>query len=96
MLRAILVLQIAALLLIPAGGHAADLCARSGTPEAQVLRDEDACSNGMRMAEGSSNKTCTESCISQCRNAERNCSSGECKAQFQICARRCVVSCGGR
>jgi hypothetical protein len=38
---------------------------------------------------------CSESCVAQCRAAERSCSGDRaaCRAEFQICARRCVVSC---
>jgi hypothetical protein len=49
----------------------------------------------LRLSEG---RSCTESCIAQCREAQRGCSgdAGSCRANFQICARRCVVSCGSR
>jgi hypothetical protein len=48
-----------------------------------------------RLAEGS-NRACAESCVAQCRAAQQSCSgdAASCRAQFQICARRCVVSCG--
>jgi hypothetical protein len=38
---------------------------------------------------------CSENCVAQCRAAERSCSGDRaaCRAEFQICARRCVVSC---
>lgn len=50
----------------------------------------------LRLAEGSS-RSCSESCVAQCRSAERACGGKpDCRAQFQICARRCVVSCGSR
>jgi hypothetical protein len=46
------------------------------------------------LAEGSS-RGCAENCVIQCREAQRTCSgdAASCRAQFQICARRCVVSC---
>jgi hypothetical protein len=53
----------------------------------------------LRMSQDSS-RGCTERCMSQCRAALSACSSGgakdTCRAEFQICARRCVVSCGSR
>ena len=51
--------------------------------------------NRMRLSEG---RSCTESCIAQCREAQRSCSgdAGSCRANFQICARRCVVTCDSR
>jgi hypothetical protein len=51
---------------------------------------------GTRLAEGSS-RACMASCIAQCRAQEEACgSSGRCATQYQICARRCVVTCGSR
>src|SRR5262245_14104693 len=49
----------------------------------------------LRLSEG---RNCTESCMGQCREAQRSCSgdAASCRANFQICARRCVVSCGSR
>jgi hypothetical protein len=48
----------------------------------------------LRLSEG---RSCTESCMGQCRQAQSSCGSGKsCRADFQICARRCVVSCGSR
>ena len=45
-------------------------------------------------------RTCTETCIAQCRSALAACAKGSskdpCRAEFQICARRCVVACGSR
>lgn len=47
-----------------------------------------------------SQRNCMEGCIAQCRAALASCESGKsnsnCRTQFQICARRCVVACGGR
>lgn len=53
-----------------------------------------------RMSEYSS-RSCAEDCIAQCRAAKAQCSTAkeradECRAQFQICARRCVVACSAR
>jgi len=51
---------------------------------------------GKRLAEGSS-RACMASCIAQCRAQEEACGGGRsCAAQYQICARRCVVTCGSR
>lgn len=48
----------------------------------------------VRVAEGSG-RACVASCIAQCRAEEQSCGGGSsCGAQYQICARRCVVSCG--
>lgn len=46
-------------------------------------------------------RACVERCINQCRATLAACEGGGnnrsvCRTQFQICARRCVVSCGGR
>jgi hypothetical protein len=49
----------------------------------------------LRLAEGG-NRACMDGCIAQCRAAQQGCSGENCRAQFQICARRCVVSCGSR
>jgi hypothetical protein len=97
MLRHVLVWLIVALLVsLPGAGSAADLCARPIARDVERAPLSESCnSDHFRLAEGSS-KTCTDSCISQCRKAERNCSGSGCRAQFQICARKCVVSCGSR
>jgi hypothetical protein len=88
-------LIVALVLSLPQGGSAADLCARPGTADAEPAMVADSCdADRWRMAEGG--KNCTESCMSQCRSAARSCSGANCNAQFQICARRCVVSCGAR
>jgi hypothetical protein len=54
--------------------------------------------NGLlRLVEGpSGNRGCAENCVAQCRQAQSSCSGdgASCRAAFQICARRCVVSCG--
>jgi hypothetical protein len=51
---------------------------------------------GKRLAEGSS-RACMVSCIAQCRAQEEACGgSRRCASQYQICARRCVVTCGPR
>jgi hypothetical protein len=54
----------------------------------------------LRLSEYSS-RACVEDCITKCRAARAQCSENkdrgdECRAQFQICARRCVVSCNPR
>jgi hypothetical protein len=49
----------------------------------------------LRFAQGG-NRACMDGCIAQCRAAQQGCSGDNCRAQFQICARRCVVSCGSR
>jgi hypothetical protein len=54
----------------------------------------------LRLSEYSS-RACVEDCITKCRAAKAQCSGNkdrgdECRAQFQICARRCVVSCNPR
>jgi len=54
----------------------------------------------LRLSEYSS-RACVEDCITQCRAARAQCSGNndrgdECRAKFQICARRCVVSCNPR
>lgn len=48
-----------------------------------------------------SGRSCTESCMADCRAARAECVDGKadseankCPAQFQICVRRCVISCG--
>ena len=45
-------------------------------------------------------RVCTDGCIAGCRTDRTDCKDGRtgegqenCRAQFQICARRCVVSC---
>ncbi len=44
-------------------------------------------------------RSCTESCTAQCRADRTDCKGQKtddeinCRAQFQICVRRCVVSC---
>ena len=46
-----------------------------------------------------SGRSCTESCMSECRADRTDCKEQKtddetsCRAQFQICVRRCVVSC---
>lgn len=52
---------------------------------------------GFRLAEGPG-RGCAENCVAQCRAAQSSCSgdAASCRAQFQICARRCVVSCSSR
>jgi hypothetical protein len=47
-----------------------------------------------------SSRSCTESCMAQCRAERTDCREGKtddnndnCPAQFQICVRRCVISC---
>jgi hypothetical protein len=54
----------------------------------------------LRMSQ-ESGRSCTERCMADCRAAREGCREGKadsennkCPAQFQICARRCVVSCG--
>ncbi len=46
-------------------------------------------------------RACTENCITDCRAERAGCESEPkpkdvCRAQFQICARRCVVACSPR
>jgi hypothetical protein len=48
-----------------------------------------------------SDRNCTESCMADCRAARAECreskadkETNNCPAQFQICVRRCVISCG--
>jgi hypothetical protein len=96
MLRFLLGLTVALVLSLPQGGSAADLCERAGMADAERTAVADSCSaDRWRVAEGGG-KNCTESCMSQCRSAAKSCSGSNCNAQFQICARRCVVSCGSR
>jgi hypothetical protein len=45
-------------------------------------------------------RVCTDGCMGRCRTDRTDCKDGKtgedtenCPAQFQICARRCVVSC---
>ena len=44
-------------------------------------------------------RTCTESCTAECRAGRTGCAEQKtddqqsCRAQFQICVRRCVVAC---
>lgn len=46
-----------------------------------------------------SSRSCTESCMSECRADRTGCKEqktddeASCRAQFQICVRRCVVAC---
>lgn len=67
----------------------------------EARRGETTCSPqkpvaGKRLAEGSS-RACKASCIAQCRAQEQACGGGRrCAAQYQICARRCVVKCESR
>jgi hypothetical protein len=54
--------------------------------------------NSLRLAQ-SGDRACSERCVTQCRAALAQCESAgnsNCRAQFQICARRCVVTCGSR
>jgi hypothetical protein len=52
----------------------------------------------LRLAQKAS-RSCTESCMSECRAEKTDCTEGKtdakisCRAQFQICVRRCVVAC---
>ena len=52
----------------------------------------------LRLSQKSS-RACTESCMSECRADRTGCTEqrtddeASCRAQFQICARRCVVAC---
>jgi hypothetical protein len=48
-----------------------------------------------------SDGSCTKSCMADCRSTRAECrdrkaksDKDNCRAQFQICVRRCVVSCG--
>jgi hypothetical protein len=47
-------------------------------------------------------RSCTDQCASDCRAGRADCANGggenddRCRAQFQICVRRCVVSCGSK
>jgi hypothetical protein len=56
-----------------------------------------AAAGSFRLAEGPG-RGCAENCVAQCRAAQSGCSgnAASCRAQFQICARRCVVSCSSR
>jgi hypothetical protein len=98
--RYLLCLRFALVVWLLGVGPASALCTSpSGlmTPAAPAVQvaASSSCSGRFQLAEGSS-KSCTESCMSQCRDAEKSCSGAGCNAQFQICARRCVVSCGSR
>jgi hypothetical protein len=96
MLRILLGLIVVLVLSLPGAGSSANRCGKGSISHATpALPYERPCTDCFELAEGSS-KTCTESCMSQCRSAEQSCSGSGCKAQFQICARRCVVSCGSR
>lgn len=95
-------IMIALLLLIPAGQGAFSATRCDHRPHVlDILPDLAAPLMGvapprrLRLSEG---RSCTESCMGQCREAQRSCSgdAASCRANFQICARRCVVSCGSR
>jgi hypothetical protein len=96
MLRTFISCQIVALLILLLAGtdtSAATGCLGIGTADAPQSRPSAA--RNLRVAEGGS-RACMDGCMAQCRAAQQGCSGGNCRAQFQICARRCVVSCGSR
>ena len=98
MLRnAVLWLIAAIILAVPNVGATGHICSRGAYSHTRAPAPQAAapCTDCFDLAEGSS-KSCTETCMSQCRNSEKSCSGAGCNAQFQICARRCVVSCGSR
>lgn len=68
------------------------------TPAGMSYGRADTAGGSYRLAEGPSGRGCAENCVAQCRAAQSSCSgdAASCRAQFQICARRCVVSCGSR
>jgi hypothetical protein len=75
-----------------AGQAMAGTVCRSPAPgEKRALSGQSSC---FRLSQA--NRGCMESCMGQCRSAQQGCSGPNCRAQFQICARRCVVSCGSR
>jgi hypothetical protein len=85
--------RIIALLALCLAGASAPQAADLNMTDAPQLRPQR--QRHLRLAEGS-NRACMDGCIAQCRAAQQGCSGGNCRAQFQICARRCVVSCGSR
>jgi hypothetical protein len=96
MLRTFISCQIFALLVLCMSGMAAPAAAAClGILTGEAPQSPPAASRYLRLAEGSS-RSCMDGCIAQCRAAQQGCSGGNCRAQFQICARRCVVSCGPR
>jgi hypothetical protein len=92
--------RLLALLLVltfAAGAHAADLCGSDGPPKEGDRKPLALADGGcFRLSQG--RPACLDACVSQCRQAERACSGDRsaCRTQFQICTRRCVVSCGAR
>ena len=61
-----------------------------------AMQGKEARATDLRLAQ-SGDRACAERCVAQCRAALAQCESAgnsNCRAQFQICARRCVVTCG--
>ena len=93
MLRIFSPCQIIALLVLFFASTGASRAADLNMADAPQSRPE--APRYLRFAEGG-NRACMDGCIAQCRAAQQGCSGGNCREQFQICARRCVVSCGSR
>jgi hypothetical protein len=93
MLRISIYCQIIAMLVLFFAGPGASRAADLNMTDAPQSRPETP--RHLRFAEGG-NRACMDGCITQCRAAQQGCSGGNCREQFQICARRCVVSCGSR
>jgi hypothetical protein len=61
-----------------------------------AMQGKEAHATDLRLAQ-SGDRACAERCVAQCRAALAQCESAgnsNCRTQFQICARRCVVTCG--
>jgi hypothetical protein len=67
------------------------------TPAGAADMEEDPAA-ALRLSQKSS-RNCTGSCMAECRAERTVCTDGKtddegsCRAQFQICVRRCVISC---
>ena len=78
-----------------AGGLAGAAVFASPARAADIEEDPAA---ALRLAQKAS-RICTEGCTAQCRADRTDCKEQKaddetsCRAQFQICVRRCVVSC---
>ena len=87
------VTRLASLLL--AGGLS--LAAISTLPAGAADIEEDPAAS-VRLSQKNS-RNCTESCTAECRAERTDCTERKadekisCRAQFQICVRRCVVTC---
>jgi hypothetical protein len=102
MLRALMLRPVVALMVMCLAAGAAEAAAgchgRAGAAHPHTeAADRPLFAGLLRLTEGpSGNRGCAENCVAQCRQAQSSCSgdAASCRAAFQICARRCVVSCG--